>query len=122
HHIRMDDLEQIVVDSPFIPSGREFFFAKGLYAGLMGDYVVAAHLLIPQIENSIRHVLALHGAITSGFSRQDIQNHYDLNRVLTDAGLEEKLTKIFGEDLVFELKGLLVQHFGANLRNEIAHC
>lgn len=121
HRIRMDDLKQIVVDNPVIPVGREFLFAKGLHAGLMDDYLVAAHLLIPQIENSIRHVLSLHGAITSGLSRQKIQNHYDLNVMLNNDLLEKKLMSVLSENLVFELKGLLVQHFGANLRNEIAH-
>lgn len=121
HHIRLDDLKQIVVDSPFIPRGREHIFAMALHTGLSGDYFVAAHLLIPQIENSLRHVLSLHGAITSGFNRQEVQNHRDLNVMLNDAEFEEKLASILGNNTVFELKGLLVNRFGANLRNEIAH-
>jgi hypothetical protein len=35
--------------------------------------------------------------------------------------LEMRLSSILGSDNVFELKGLLVHRFGANLRNEIAH-
>lgn len=121
HRIRLDDLKQIVVDSPFIPAGREHIFASALQIGLAGDYFVAAHLLIPQIENSLRHVLSLHGAITSGFNPQSVQNHYDINVMLNNAELEEKLASILGNNTVFELKGLLVHRFGANLRNEIAH-
>ncbi len=121
HHIRIADLIQIVVDNPFVPKGRGYLFARGLHAGLTGEYLNAAHWLIPEIENSLRHVLSLHGSITSGFNRQDVQNHYDLNRILNDHELEKSLAEVLGADLVFELKGLLVQHFGANLRNEIAH-
>jgi hypothetical protein len=121
HHIRIADLIQTVVDNPFVPEGRGYLFARGLHAGLTGEYLDAAHWLIPEIENSLRHVLSLHGSITSGFNRQDVQNHYDLNRILNDHELEKSLAEILGADLVFELKGLLVQHFGANLRNEIAH-
>jgi len=121
HRIRLDDLKQIVVDSPFIPVGREHIFASALQIGLAGDYFVAAHLLIPQIENSLRHVLSLHGATTSGFNRQEVQNHYDINVMLNNAEFEEKLCSILGNNTMFELKGLLVHRFGANLRNEIAH-
>jgi hypothetical protein len=121
HNIHTRDLIPIVLDSPFVPANREFIYVKGLHAGLTGDYLTAVHLLIPQIENSIRHVLALHGMITSGFGRRDVQNHYDLNRVLNNKEQEAKLIEILGDDLVFEIKGLLVQHYGANLRNEIAH-
>lgn len=121
HHIRIQDVLPVVLGSPFVPAGRESLFAKGLHSGLTGDYIVAAHLLIPQIENSLRHILTESGEITSGMSRQEVQNHFDLNRMLTDGALETKLTEILGGDLVFQLKGLLVQHYGANLRNEIAH-
>jgi hypothetical protein len=121
HSIGLQDVMQFVIDNPFVPAGREFLYAKGLHAGLTGDHLVAAHLLIPQIENSIRHILSQHGVITSAFSRQDIQNHYDLNTMLNDKRIKQKLKEILGEDLFFELKGLLVHHAGANLRNEIAH-
>jgi hypothetical protein len=121
HHIRQQDLVPVVLGSPFIPSGREALFARGLFAGLTGDYVVAAHLLTPQIENSLRYILQLQGEVTSNLTRQDAQNLYDLNRMLNDQKLEAQLTQVLGEDHVFQLKGLLVQHYGANLRNEIAH-
>lgn len=69
HHIRVHDLVPIVLSSPFVPAGREFLFAKGLHAGLTGDHLVATHLLMPQIENSIRHILSSRGELTSGFTR-----------------------------------------------------
>ena len=121
HHIRQQDLAPIVLGSPFVPSGREALFARGLYAGLTGDYVVAAHLLAPQIENSLRYILQLQGEVISNLTRQDAQNLYDLNRMLNSPELEAKLIHVLGDDHVFQLKGLLVQHYGANLRNEIAH-
>ena len=121
HHLRQQDLVPVVLGSPFVPAGREGLFARAIHAGLIGDYVVAAHLLAPQIENALRHVLQLQGEVTSNLTRQDAQNLYDLNRMLNNPELEEKLTSVLGEDHVFQLKGLLVQHYGANLRNEIAH-
>jgi hypothetical protein len=121
HRIRQQDLLPVVFGSPFVPAGREALFAKGLYEGLTGDYVMAAHLLVLQIENSLRYVLQQQGEVISSLTRQEAQNLYDLNRILNDHELEAKLTRVLGEDQVFQLKGLLVQHYGANLRNEIAH-
>lgn len=34
---------------------------------------------------------------------------------------EPKLEELLGEDLVFDLQGLLVERFGVNLRNRMAH-
>ena len=34
---------------------------------------------------------------------------------------QSKLTELLGEDIVFHLKSVLIHHFGANLRNELAH-
>ncbi len=34
---------------------------------------------------------------------------------------QAELADILGENLVFDLEGLLVQRFGSNLRNEVSH-
>lgn len=121
HRVHFGDVQQVVVDSPFVAVGREHIFALGLQATLRGDYFNAVHLLIPQIENSLRHILELGGVKTSGFNRQDVQNYYDISVMLTDKDLIEKLSSSLGNNIVFELKGLLVHRFGPNLRNNIAH-
>src|SRR5437868_2181144 len=51
HNVRIRDLLFLVVNNPFVPSGREMIYARGLLAGLTGDMLVAAHLLVPQLEN-----------------------------------------------------------------------
>jgi hypothetical protein len=121
HNPHLYDLRPLVIDNPFVPSGREFLFLKGLHAGLTGDFVTAVHLLVPQVENSLRHLLEEHGVTASGLTRQDTQSWFDLNRMLTTPEVEQKLSELLDEDVVFHLKGVLVHHFGANLRNELAH-
>lgn len=91
-------------------------FAKGLHAGFENDFVTAAHLLIPQVENSIRHLLTMQGVIVSGFDR-GIQDERSLNTTL----YTPEAVKLFGEDIVFDLQGLFVERFGSNLRNRMAH-
>jgi hypothetical protein len=119
HNARVSDLLSFASNNPFVPPGREYIFAKGLHAGLTGDLLQAAHLLVPQIEQSIRHLLERQGTIVSGLDDQSIQDEYTLNVILYK--YKSELTEILGEDIVFDLQGLLVERFGSNLRNLIAH-
>jgi len=116
HEINIEDLLFLVKDNPFVPSGREYLFAKGLYAGLISDFFTSTHLLIPQIENSVRHLLWQKGFIPSGY-KNGIQNEHDLNKTL----YRPEIKTIFDEDILFTLKCLLVEHSGCNLRNRMAH-
>lgn len=119
HAIRIRDLLPLVSSNPFVPSGREMIYARGLHAGLTGDPLVAAHLLLPQIENSIRVILVRLGRIVSKLDDNGMQDEFDLNRIFYDYW--DDLVYLFGEDLAFDLRGLLVERFGSNLRNEGAH-
>lgn len=115
--VGVDALLPFVSNNPFVPEGRELIYAQGLHHGLKGGLLVAAHLLIPQIENSVRHVLAENGVLASTLSNSGIQEERNLNRTL----YEPKLEELWGEDIVFDLQGLLVERFGSNLRNRMAH-
>jgi Domain of unknown function (DUF4209) len=119
HAVRIKDLLPIVSHSPFVPPEREYLFAKGLYAGLTGDFFTSTHILIPQIENSVRYLLEQRGARTSGLD-QGIQNEHYLTSTLYPRNYPE-ITSIFDEDTLFDLQGLLVEHAGSNLRNCMAH-
>jgi len=120
HSIRFDALEPIVRHNPFVAYGREGYYVRGLHAGFHGDFAVAAHLLIPQIEHSIRALLEENGTIPSSLDDDGIQDEYNLNKTLRDP-YASKLAEILGEDIVFDLRGLLIERFGSNLRNDIAH-
>lgn len=117
HHIRLSDLMEFVVNNPFVPSGHEVIYARGLYYGLIGDFLLAAHLLLPQVENSIRYLLNQNGVITTKLDSQGVQDEVDLGTLLYMPELEP----ILGSDLLFDLQGLLVSRFGSNLRNYAAH-
>lgn len=117
HNAILSDFMNIVNDNPFVPVGREHLFAQGLLSGLEGDYVIAAHILIPQIENTIRYILTQKGVVTSGMDSNGIQDERSLNSTLYTKEIEE----VFGKDIVFDLQGLLVERMGANLRNRMAH-
>ncbi len=117
HPVCLADWGSVVSGNPFIPIGREEFFAKGLHAGLTGDFVVAAHLLIPQIENSCRQILASRGVTVSTFDRDGIQRELYIHELLP----KPEFKQVFGENLTFDLRGLLVEQQSSNLRHGMAH-
>jgi hypothetical protein len=118
HAVRADDFHTIKRDNPFVPPEREGIFARGLHAGLIGDFAVASHLLFPQIEAKLRQSVEQRGGIVSTIDEvRGIQELEDLNKLL----YREDIADIFDEDTVFDLQGLLVEQFGSNLRNRLAH-
>lgn len=116
HSVRRKDLHFLVLKNPFIPAGHEGIYVRGLQAGFNGDWLQAMHLLVPQIENSIRHILKLNGAITTTL-RDGIQAEQSIIQLLD----RQDVLECFGEDLIFNLRGMLIEDFGHNIRNDLAH-
>lgn len=117
HPICRDDLRFLVIDNPFIPPGHEGIALRGLQSGFHGDWLVAMQLLIPEFEASIRYVLAQHGAVTTTMESDGRQADKDINMLLWMSEMEE----VFGAGLSFDLRGILIERFGYNLRNDSAH-
>ena len=117
HSIRRRDLLFLVTNNPFIPPGHEGFYLRGIQAGFFGDCTIAMHMLIPQLEASVRNVIQQHGGLTSTRESDGTQKEKDINQLLWD----EKLGTIFGQDILFDLRGILIEKCGCNMRNELAH-
>lgn len=121
HNVRLDDWFPIVANNPFVPPNRELIFAEGLNSGLKGNFLQATHLLVFQLEESIRYLLSKQGIVTSSLDSNGIQNERDINTLLNSGEYSESIKTIFNEDILFDLQGLLVSRFGSNFRNRIAH-
>ena len=124
HGVRPEDLLPIVQNNPFVPPGHAYIYAKGLYAGLTGEYDIAVALLVPQLENSLRHMLQQVGLVVSSLEsgREAPQDVHNLERLFRqDDVYRAKLVEIYGEDTVFDLEGLLEERWGSNLRNRLSH-
>lgn len=117
HHPRVRDLHFLVANHPFVPPGHEHSFARGFHAGFEGDWHAAAYFLVPQVENCIRYVLDNLGIITSKLDNKLIQEVRMLDKLM----LMPETVEAFGEGHVFELRGILTEEFGSNLRNLLAH-
>lgn len=117
HRITPDTFHDFVSHNPLVPAGREYIFARGLSEWMHGDLLVATHLLVPQLENSLRSLLERTGVVTTSLSPGGLQGDRMLGSILAADELEELL----GRGTVFDLKCLLIERFGANLRNLMAH-
>ncbi|NBI49611.1 DUF4209 domain-containing protein [Burkholderia sp. ISTR5] len=109
----------IVASSPFIPQGHQHIFSLGFSRFWQGDYTSAVHLLIPQLENSIRHVLLNSKLDSSKMSPELLQEDRSLSGLLDS--FRSEMNAIFGEDRTHEMELLFVHKPGPALRHELAH-
>ncbi|MDH7552611.1 MAG: DUF4209 domain-containing protein [Spirochaetota bacterium] len=82
-------------ESPIFDERRKKFFAMGIEAYLNSQFVVALHILIPQIEALVRNLAEMIGLSVLKSSRSGGFNYRTLDELLRD----EHINKVFGEDL-----------------------
>ncbi|MFC5743377.1 DUF4209 domain-containing protein [Dyella tabacisoli] len=111
--------EPIVAASPFVPFGHEHIFALGFARFWQGDFASSVHLLIPQLENSIRHVLQAASEDSSKIKTDLLQEDRSLSGLLDNRRPE--MDRVFGEDLVNEIDLLFNYKAGPALRHQTAH-
>jgi hypothetical protein len=116
HRLTADVFEMLVLETPLVPKERSGQFSKGLYYGYTGDFSTAMQLLVPQIENLVRHHLGNAGISTTHMDN-GVELEVGLSKLMERAGVEE----VFGQDLCFEIRALLCGALGPNLRNQAAH-
>lgn len=117
HRFTEGDFTEIASRSPIVPIGRERLFGKALLAGVEHDFVGALHVLVPQIENMVRHHLKEAGARTTTLDKDGVETENGMGTLID----LPQMTLIFGVDLAFELRALFTDALGPNLRNQVAH-
>lgn len=122
HPVSNDSVLELLRDSPFIPMGHGYIYARAICHFLGGEYLEAVSLLTPQLENSLRHVLALKGHDTTTTDANGIQTEASLPILLNPdrpwrALLEETIPERYTHeiDLLFNFAG------GPSVRNQVAH-
>jgi hypothetical protein len=117
HRITESELVELAYASSAVPQGRELLFARGLLAGFDRDFATAIHVLAPQVEHLMRWHLKAAGIRTTTLDADGIETENGLSTLMA---LPET-SKMFGEDLAFEIKAIFCEPLAGNLRNEIAH-
>jgi hypothetical protein len=103
-------------DSLLIPSDRVTLVQEGLQAFEREDYVKCIHVLVFQVENSLRELLKLLGRPVTK-STDDGYQPKNMNDVLHDSAVKDSLDP----KLWSFLKVLYTDNRGMNLRNLVAH-
>lgn len=110
-------IKEIVEASPLTPRGQTETIARGLFAGFIDDWLAASTYLIPAVEPFVRTQLKRVGAQTLGMNQDGTQHEKTLGELLDMPESEQ----FFGKDLLFELRVLMTESEGFNLRNSYCH-
>lgn len=110
-------LKELLEASKFVPKDRVDIYERAIIAGFEGDILLFVHLIIPQLENSVRLIFGINKLKVTSVFPSGVQREKDMNDLLTDPNAEQ----IFGKDLLWEMRSLLIEQSGPNLRNRVCH-
>jgi hypothetical protein len=119
HPVTTRDLLPLTDMSPFIPPGHEYAYALGFARFFNGDFVSALSILVPQVENSLRHLLASIDIDASRILDDMTQENRTLSTMLDKDRAD--LLRILGESIVFELENLFDLRGGPSIRHQLSH-
>lgn len=104
-------------ESPALGVSQFAVLHAGMKAYLEGDHLAAAHLLVPQIEAAIRHLVDILG----GTLWKPHRGGGLMQKNLEDLLREELVEMCLTPNVVLYLRILLTDQRGWNLRNDICH-
>jgi hypothetical protein len=109
----------IVGQSGFVPDEQKPILALGFVRFFQGDFMSATHLLIPQLEAALRHLLKRNGHDPA--KRRDDATEEDLSLSGLFVRFKNELDKILTPALASEIDLLFNARPGPALRHELAH-
>ena len=110
-------LKFLVENNIFIESDRQDTFLNGIVAGLNFELSTAMHLLMPQVENGIRHLAEECGAVVYKTDTNGVEESLSLESILELPEVEE----FFDETFLFNLRLFYTSDYGFGMRNIISH-
>lgn len=117
HCISETFLASILKSHPFIPTGHEEYFVKAIILGLQRDFLGSIHILVPQIENSLRHIARTQGEEPTSLHGDGSQERNGLKVILK----QEAILNALGKDIVGNLQSILIDKIYGDLRNQMSH-
>jgi len=109
----------IVRHSPFVREDQVGLMSLGFTRLLQGDYRSAVHLLVPQLEPSLRYVLRLAGHDPS--IEFDDMTEEDVGLTALLGRLRPQLEQSIPADVMLEIELLFHNRPGSALRHAVAH-
>lgn len=117
HAFALDDFVALARSSPIVPADRAQMLGQGLYAGYCRDMVQAMHILMPQFEHVVRHVLKGADAFTTHHDKEGLDLEIGLSSLVERPEMELE----FGYGTTLAIVALMCDKSGPNLRNDVAH-
>jgi hypothetical protein len=105
--------------SPWVPPDRQANYVNGILHFFQGDMLAALHVLLPQLENSLRHILELHGCDTNTLKDDLTQEAMGIPQLLRNH--RTTIEKIFGAAMVANIENLFDNRAGPKVRDRMAH-
>ncbi|WGM39952.1 hypothetical protein AMEJIAPC_02892 [Caulobacter sp. NIBR1757] len=109
----------IVAQCPFIPPSHGVLMAHGFARYFQGDFMSALHILVPQLEPCLRHILKLNGLDPAKRFDDGTEEDMHLGNLLNF--MREPLDQIMDPATVYEIERLFDARPGLRLRHHIAH-
>ncbi len=120
HQVNGDALRSMVETCPFIPDDRTDLVTQGLTKFFEGDFASALHVLVPQLEHSLRHILKRAAIEPSVIRPKDMtQENSTLPMMLKNE--RKPLESALGPAIVFEIENLFLHKGGPAFRHKVAH-
>ncbi|EFO0783251.1 DUF4209 domain-containing protein, partial [Escherichia coli] len=101
----------------FIPDSKMALFSQALHFGFEYNFSASVHLLAPLLEDIIRKILYDQGEYSAILDKNAKSTEVSISTLLD----KPKAKEVFDENFLFELKMLLTNNIGSNLRNAVAH-
>lgn len=103
--------------SPAFDPKQRLVLESGIRAYFSQDWIVAIHVLVPQIENTVRRIVVTSGGSGVKKGRDGAMTLKTLDDLLRD----ELFVQTVGNDLAGYFRILLTDQRGWNVRNEVCH-
>ncbi|MCO6465027.1 MAG: DUF4209 domain-containing protein [Bradyrhizobiaceae bacterium] len=117
HYVPISLFQVYAIRSILVPPDRTSSWAEGLFHGYSGNFVVAALILMPQVEHWLRWLLQSTGYDTVVRKTDGTDEHLVLESILAHPVIKDMLE----DALWYELNFYFLDPQGANLRNEMLH-
>jgi hypothetical protein len=111
-----EDFFSSITRSPLFQEERKAIIARGIDSFFNKDFITGIHILIPQIEEAIRHLVEL----CNGVILKSKNGGFQL-RTLDELLRDEIIKRILGENIQFYLRVVLTDQRGWNIRNKVCH-
>ena len=119
HPVEQRDLLPLVAMSPFVPEDRTDVFSLAFARFFGGDFIAALHILVPQLENSLRYILKQAGKEPSSIQSDMTQENRNLSVLLSKDRIS--LEEVFGPAIIYEIENLFDFRGGPSIRHQLAH-